>query len=70
MGIEEALEVLKEYHEDIDAGLEPTGRNLGMYVGLRWIYFLTLLGEEKMRKTYNRANRLYMSLRLSFLSYK
>ena len=30
MGIEEALEVLKEYHEDIDAGLEPTGRNLGM----------------------------------------
>ena len=31
MGIEEALEVLKEYHEDIDAGLEPTGRNLGNF---------------------------------------
>ena len=31
MGIEEALEVLKQYHEDIDAGLEPTGRNLGNF---------------------------------------
>ena len=48
MGIEEALEVLKEYHEDIDAGLEPTGRNLGMsdFVGC-FLLLKTFLEKEK-----------------------
>ncbi len=29
LGIEEALEVLKHYHDNVDAGIDPTGQNLG-----------------------------------------
>lgn len=31
IGIEDAIDVLKRYHMHVDAGIDPTGQNLGLY---------------------------------------
>ncbi len=32
IGLEDAADVLRKYHEDIEVGLDPTGNNLGEYL--------------------------------------